>query len=328
MRVCILTEAGKGVGFGHITRCMSIYQAFEEIDVESELVVNGDETVRGYVKDGHCRVFDWLNNRETLFAELRDIDIVFIDSYLADYNLYEKISDVARIGIYFDDNIRIEYPKGFVINGAIFAERMSYPGTEDVKYLLGTKYAPLRKEFWDVPEKTIRGTLETVMIILGGADIRNLTPKILKAMRDNYPGLLLKVVIGAGFQNLAEIERCRGNNTKLIYHPNAAEMRDIMFESDAAISSCGQTLYELARVGVPTVGICVADNQLQNTKGWQEAGFLKYTCMYNSENMEKELMNFMKELTCIDIRIEMSHVGRTFVDGKGPSRIISALGIG
>ena len=32
MKVFILTESGKNMGFGHITRCLSFYQAFEEKD--------------------------------------------------------------------------------------------------------------------------------------------------------------------------------------------------------------------------------------------------------------------------------------------------------
>jgi len=269
-----------------------------------------------------------LNDREMLFAALEGSDIIFIDSYLADDDLYEKISEVAGVGAYFDDSIRIEYPKGFVVNGAVFAERMPYPERSGVRYLLGTQYTPLRREFWDVPEKSIRDTLETVVITFGGADIRNLTPKILKLLQDNYPELLVKVIVGCGFQNIAEIERHKDNNTKLIYCPDAAEIRDIMFGSDLAISSGGQTLYELARVGVPTIGVCMADNQLQNIKGWQEVGFLKYMCRYNSEGMEERLLNSLEELACSDVRVRMSQAGRALVDGKGPSRIVSALGVG
>lgn len=32
MKVFILTEGGKDIGFGHITRCLSLYHAFEERD--------------------------------------------------------------------------------------------------------------------------------------------------------------------------------------------------------------------------------------------------------------------------------------------------------
>ncbi len=30
MKVFIITEGGKNIGFGHINRCLSLYQAFEE----------------------------------------------------------------------------------------------------------------------------------------------------------------------------------------------------------------------------------------------------------------------------------------------------------
>ena len=42
MKVIILTEGGKDIGFGHITRCMSLYQAFEEKGIKSQFIVNAD----------------------------------------------------------------------------------------------------------------------------------------------------------------------------------------------------------------------------------------------------------------------------------------------
>lgn len=322
MKVCILTEGGERVGFGHIARCTSIYQAFEEVGIRPELIVNGDETIRGFVEDKNSRIFDWLSDQETLFAVLGDTDIVFVDSYLADYELYEKISDIARIGVYFDDNMRIEYPKGFVVNGAIFAERMPYPERDGVRYLLGSRYTPLKKEFWDVPEKPIRPILKTAMITFGGADIRNLTPKVLKLLRNTYPRLFKKVIVGSGFRNVAEIEKLKDKNTELIYCQGATEMKKVMLESDVAISAGGQTLYELARVGVPTIAVAVADNQSANVRGWQEVGFAEYAGDgANGELAEKisckiELMKDSNAREC------KSKLGRKIIDGAGSSRIV------
>ena len=62
MDVLILTEGGKSAGLGHITRCMSIYQAFAEVGIRPELIFNGDETIPDFVKDRNCRIFDWLND--------------------------------------------------------------------------------------------------------------------------------------------------------------------------------------------------------------------------------------------------------------------------
>jgi spore coat polysaccharide biosynthesis predicted glycosyltransferase SpsG len=322
MKVFILTEGGGNAGLGHITRCTSIYQAFEEVGIRPEFIVNGDETILGFVKDKNCRISDWLSDREPLFALVRDADIVFIDSYLADYGLYEKISDAAGIGVYFDDNIRLAYPKGFVVNGAIFAERLPYPTKDGVRYLLGSQYAPLKKEFWDVPEKPIRPILETAMITFGGADICNLTPKVLKLLQNAYPRLFKKVIVGSSFQNIADIEKLRDSNTDLIYYPDATEMKKIMLESDIAIAAGGQTLYELASVGVPTIGICDAQNQLQNIEGFRELIFLEYIGWHNDEYLEQKLEGSLNYLMNKHVRTYRSKIGRKIVDGQGAKRIL------
>jgi UDP-2,4-diacetamido-2,4,6-trideoxy-beta-L-altropyranose hydrolase len=45
-------------------------------------------------------------------------------------------------------------------------------------------------------------------------------------------------------------------------------MKHAMLETDIAISNGRQTLYKLVRVGVPTIAIGVAENQLGNIKEW------------------------------------------------------------
>jgi UDP-2,4-diacetamido-2,4,6-trideoxy-beta-L-altropyranose hydrolase len=325
MNVFILTEGGENIGLGHITRCTSIYQAFEKAGIESQLIVNGDQTVRDLLRDKNCKVFNWLNDRKILLATVKNADIVFIDSYLAGCDLYEKIANVVKTAVYIDDDIRINYPKGFVLNGAIHAEQMPYPKIKEVNYLLGARYAPLRKEFWDVPAKPIRDNLGTVMITFGGADIHNLTPKVLKWLTDACPEMFKKVIIAKSFQNTAEIERLKDSNTELIYYPNAAEMKKVMLESDIAISAGGQTLYELARIGVPTIGICIAENQLHNIEGWRNSGFLKYVGWYSDENLEQRLKSSLRYLANKRIRMHTSEIGRKVIDGQGYKHIINAI---
>ena len=325
MKVCILTEGGRNTGLGHITRCTSIYQAFEDIAIKPELIVKGDETVHDFVKDKNCKIFDWLNDRETLFALVGDADIVFIDSYLADYDLYKKISDIAGISVHFDDNVRINYPKGFVVNGAVFAEQMPYPKRKGVTYLLGAQYAPLRKEFWDVPEKSICEDLKTIMITFGGADIRNLTPKVLKLLIDAHPELRKKVIIGKGFQNTAQIEDVKDHNTELIYYPSSAEMKKLMLESDIAVAGGGQTLYELARVGVPTITVAVAGNQLDILLGWKKAGLIEYAGRWTDSDWTEKTKKYVEELTSHNLRLEKSSELRKLFDGKSTLHLVGRL---
>ena len=325
MNVFIITEGGKDIGFGHITRCLSLYQAFEERGIKPKFIINGDNDIEYLLKNINFQMFNWLDEKNKLFEMVKDADIAIIDSYLADISLYNKIANLVKISVYIDDNKRLDYPKGIVLNGNIHAETLNYPKKDGIIYLLGTKYTPLRKEFWEVPEKKIKENIESIMVTFGGDDAKNMTPKILKLLNKKYPELNKNVIIGRAYQNLDEIKKEADKNTNLIYYPDAEKMKEVMLNSDIAISAGGQTLYELARVGVPTIGICVADNQLGNIKKWKKIGFLEYAGLYNENNIIADIDKLLKNLESIKIREFKSKIGRKFVDGKGSLRVSNKL---
>jgi UDP-2,4-diacetamido-2,4,6-trideoxy-beta-L-altropyranose hydrolase len=321
MKVFIITEGGKDIGFGHITRCLSLYQAFEERGIKPKFIINGDNDIECLLKNINYQIFNWLDERNKLFTIIKDADIAIIDSYLADISLYNKIANLVKTPVYIDDNKRLDYSKGIVLNGNIHAETLNYPKNDGLIYLLGTKYTPLRKEFWEVPEKKIKEKIESIMVTFGGDDAKNMTPKILTFLNDNYPNLIKNVIIGRAFQNIDDIKKYADKNTNLIYYPDAEKIKEIMLESDIAISACGQTLNELASIGVPTIGVCIAENQLGNIKGWEKIGFLEYAGWYSKGNILEKIKNVIKYLEDMQVRKNKSKVGRKFIDGKGSLRI-------
>jgi UDP-2,4-diacetamido-2,4,6-trideoxy-beta-L-altropyranose hydrolase len=324
-KVYILTEGGFDIGFGHITRCTSLYQSFYERGIIPEFIVNGDRAVEVLLKDKKYRILNWLNEQEELFGLIKNADIAVIDSYLADYELYEKVSKVVSVPVYIDDTQRIDYSKGIVINGSIYAEELDYTRRKDVIYLLGSQYIPLRREFWDIPGKEIKESIKSAMITFGGDDTKSMTPTVLKLLTEHHPELTKDVVIGKGFQNIKEIESAADKRTNLIYFPDAEGMKKIMLESDIAISAGGQTLYELARVGVPTIAIAVADNQMNNVKGWHRAGFIRYAGWWEDEVVLENIKNSLKLLEDKSLRERMTKIGRTLVDGKGARRVVQKV---
>lgn len=323
MKVCILTEGGSDIGIGHITRCLSLYQAFEEKGVQPLFVVNGDESVKQYLKDTRHELINW--SRKDSNALLKNPDIVIIDSYLAGFEFYEEVSKSVKIVAYLDDNKRIDYPKGIVVNGTIFADELGYPSKKDIIYFLGSKYTPLRKDFWDLPEKETKQNIQSVLITFGGDDTRNLTPEILKLLNRDFPEYIKKIIIGAGYKNIAQIESLRNAETELVYSPDAEGMKQAMLEADIAISAAGQTLYELARVGVPTIAIAVADNQMNNVKGWQKTGFIEYAGWWEEQNVIEKTANSLRLLQERETRQRRSVIGKTYVDGQGARRIVEDI---
>jgi len=325
MKVFILTEGGKNIGFGHITRCLSLSQAFEEKEIIPELILNSDDNIEYLLKGIKYQKLNWIKKRDKLFELIKGTDIAIIDSYLADSSFYVQISNLVKIPVYIDDNKRLDYPDGIVVNGNIHVEKLNYPKKDGITYLLGTKYTPLRKEFWEVPQKKIKEKVESIMIAFGGDDAKNMTPKILVFLNDKYPNLIKNVIIGRSFQNIDEIKKYMNKNTNLIYYPDAEKMKEIMLESDIAISAGGQTLYELARIGVPTIGICIAENQLGSIWEWEKIGFLGNAGWYNEDNIIARVDRLLKHLENIKLRETKYKIGKKFVDGKGSLKIINRI---
>jgi UDP-2,4-diacetamido-2,4,6-trideoxy-beta-L-altropyranose hydrolase len=325
MKVFILTEGGKYIGFGHITRCIALYQVFEEKGIVPEFIVNDDGLAATLLTGKNYKISNWIEKRDEMFRYINGADIIIIDSYLAGLELYKSVSSLTKLPVYIDDNKRLDFPRGVVINGSLYAEEINYPKRDGFIYLLGCQYMPLRKEFWDVPEKVINENIKTVLVTFGATDARNLIPKVLKLLNEGYPELIKNVIVGNGFKNLEEIKVLKTPKTELIYCSTAKEMKEVMLESDIAISACGQTLYELARVGVPTIAMAIVDNQFYNANSWQRSGFISYAGWWERNKTLDNVKSSLELLKDKKVRNKMSKIGSALIDGKGSRRVVEEV---
>lgn len=321
MKVVILTEGGKNIGFGHITRCTALYQVFEERNILPTFIVNGDSSIMRLLKGKRYKIFDWLKERNRLFRQISGAEIVIVDSYFADISLYKKLSASVRIPVYMDDNKRLNYPRGIIVNATIYAEKMNYPRRKDSVYLLGSRYTPLRKEFWRVPGKKIREKVKDILITFGGMNRAVFTANILKYLLRSLPGFKYCVVLARKELNAQLQKLLKNKNIYLHYDINASDMVKLMLNCDIAISGGGQTLYELARVGVPTIAVKAVDNQINNVKGLDRAGFLKDAGCFKDSRIYENIISAIEKLQEKKVRVVKSGIGSAIVDGKGALRV-------
>jgi len=318
--VVILTEGGTKSGLGHVTRCCSLYEAFEESGYSALLVINGEPSDHPVITGKNVQFSNWIDNPADK-PYFEEGPIVIIDSYLANYECYTRYSDNFDLTISLDDNIRMNYPAGIVLNGAMFAENVEYPKDPGITYLLGAEYTPLRKEFWDVESKKLNSKIQTVLITLGGSDTRNLTGPVVDLMLKSYPDLNLKVIANSEELASSIVEKGENNRIEIIGNVDALMMKEAMLESDLAISAGGQTLYELARMGVPTIVIEVIYNQRDNVLGWSKAGFIDNSVKWDDEKFEQLILERMSVLLDPGIRQNRSDIGQKLMDGQGARRV-------
>lgn len=314
MRVAILTEAGAGIGYGHLARCTALYQAFESLDNEPELIIAGGGAPARLVSGPSHKVYDW-RAPSRLRAAAADADIVVIDSYIAGPTAYAAAAGETRVLVCLDDTARLPYPPGIVVNGAIRAARLPYPRADGVTYLLGPAFAPLRAEFWDIPVKEIVPELRTALVALGGNDVARLAPRAVAILEALRPRLDVIVVLGSGD------ETGLGERAQRLPTASAIEVLAEMLKADVCVATAGQTLTEAARVGVPTVAVCVADNQRDNAEGWSEIGFAEYAGEAGEKDLDARISDAVARLASQDERHRRCRIGRDAVDGRGALRV-------
>lgn len=257
-RVIIFTEGGDNIGFGHITRCSALYEEIESRDIEVLFVIFG-KNIDDLLKGKRYLNKDW-KDREFLKKFLKEDDYIIIDSYLADIEIYKFISESTKKCLYIDDNNRISYPKGIILNPVLYDD-VVYK-TENI-VLQGKDYIILRKEFLETTTDTVEKNID-VLITLGGTDIRNLTPKLLQIIKRINSKLKIAVVIGKAFDNIEKIEKEKNDNIEFYYNLNALEMKEIILKSKNVICGCGQSINELLYLKANFFPIVIADNQEKN----------------------------------------------------------------
>ena len=297
MNVFIITEGNAQTGYGHLTRCLAIYQGFEENGIKPTIIANCDENGEIILGEISLQVFNWVENSSRIIDIVTEADIVVIDSYLARASLYEKLYRVVNKAVYIDDTLRLDYPPGVILNGAVGAENLPYKKSEKHTYFLGLKFAPLRKEFWDLPERDFLDKRNNVLITIGGQDIRDITFDVLDAALKYSTTLNYHVVLGFNeFKNRTMAYAGWRNIT--FYHSLSAEaMRDLMLVTDIAISAAGQTSYELYQLGIPMILIQIAKNQQSNVQGFISIGAIQEALAYDDEDFIGKLHQHLDSTT-------------------------------
>jgi spore coat polysaccharide biosynthesis predicted glycosyltransferase SpsG/RimJ/RimL family protein N-acetyltransferase len=312
MRISVLTEGGGKVGFGHLARCIALIQGFRGMRTRLEIkfIVNGDARARNFLKlsRANFKIFNWLKDYKMTMGLIRGSAIVVIDSYLAPKSFYAKIkgsSESPYVAV-IDDYNRLNYDANVIINPSVCSENEAgYTKKSQVKHLAGPKYVILRKEFWMPSKKKISRNLKKVMITFGGIQHACLVAKIVD--------LLIELNL-----NFSIVKT--GNKP---FTPG--RMRSLMERADLCISAGGQTTYELARCGVPVIGICFADNQKRNLECWQKIGFIKYAGRHNRKDLRVKLRSAISNLSDYRKRLIISRLGRKLIDGKGVRRIVKFI---
>lgn len=322
---------------GHLQRCLSLATALYDFDVDCLFLANKEPAALNRIThfgfDGHtlegARSWGVDDLTQTIaMGVAHKCNAIIVDS---DCEGNEYLSRLRNAGFFvcaIEDTAPHPFACQLVVNGDAHARQLLYQSSSgDTSFLLGPEYAVLRREFWEVLPRVVRNVTENILVTLGGSDRYNLMPRILR-MLDDLPGnFTVKAIIGPFFGDLAEVKSVAGHAkhpVTLVQSPNS--VLALMLEADVAVSAGGQTLYELACVGCPTVAIRLASNQDGQLEVFAKAGFVRAVGHAEDKGVVATMGSLVLSLLGDSkSRALMASAGQRLVDGQGAMRVAKAI---
>ena len=331
MKILFRVDANSQIGMGHLQRCLSLACAFvlQGCDVtfltKQDIRANERITEFGF-KIGNIEselVFEEDLRATLTFLQHEDFQVVVVDSYEVDEDYLLALRQAGYCVVFIDDLAQMSFSCHFVINGAVYAEELNYcSSTGDTQFLLGPKYILLREEFWDIPKRAIKPEVKKILVTVGGSDPNCVTPIILDTLSNTDGDFTVDVIVGPFFDNISDIEaaamRLGNERVQLIHSP--ISVCDLMLDCDLAISGGGQTLYELAATGTPTIAMKLAQNQQGNTQGLMQANTIHVI-----EKMDALRMSVLNLRSDLCNRENMSVAGQRIVSGDGAMLVAETI---
>lgn len=352
-KLLIRADAGPAVGTGHVMRMLALGQAWvkqggEVVFVCGELPSSLTKRLeqRFQLSNVSGKAGSSEDAQQTLeLAQAFQPDWITLDGYRFD-DPFQEIVKRSNIPLFVMDDYRhaSHQHADFVLNQNSYASADDYDRHDNSQMLLvGPKYLLLREEFVGAHEsrsvaRKNSNDVRKILVTFGGSDPDNWTLKTLQVLSDlKRRRLTVDCVVGACYEHFAELEMFKKTcSLNVRIHQYVEQMTSLMSKTDLAITAGGSTCYELARCGVPSIVVAIADNQLAIANWMHENGIMlsidenepeplagsgKNTCR------ETRLINAIRQMICdVERRQKMSQKGMTIVDGKGAQRVVDKMG--
>ena len=357
MRIVFRVDASLQIGTGHVMRCLTLADALHGEDTCCHFVCREHsghllETIRarGYkvhtlpctesvsaevVEEyEHWLGCDWhadaMQVKEVLSG--LDADWLIVDHYALDWRWERLVAAHCRALMVIDDLATRAHECTLLLDQNLGRESIDYAALVPISstILAGPRYALLRPEFSGLREKSLtrraKGSINQVLISLGGIDKDNATGAVLDALRTCRlpPKCRLVVVMGGQAPWLSEVcqqaEAMPWATDVLI---NISDMAQRMTDSDLAIGAAGSTAWERCCLGLPALMVVLAENQWPGARALaasQAAGLVG-----EQHEISVQLPQLISEMMRASALAAMSGRASHITDGEGASRVVAMM---
>ena len=287
------------MGSGHLMRCLTLAVALREkgaevLFISRELPGNLISYVKSKDFSVHClpaprldREFQpesqhagWLSvpwqvdaEEVTQILKKKDRqDWVIVDHYALDKRWETQVRPFTKRIMVIDDIADRPHDSDILLDQNLYQDMDTrYDGLVPMycKKLLGPEFVLLRAEFIEA-RKNLRirdGSVKRILIFFGGSDPTNETGKALDAVATlNRQDIAIDVVVGNANPHKDRIQHICTKMPSTTFYCQVENMAELMANANLGIGAGGSTMWERCYLGLPSITVVIAENQLEITK--------------------------------------------------------------
>jgi UDP-2,4-diacetamido-2,4,6-trideoxy-beta-L-altropyranose hydrolase len=286
--------------------------SIDELAHSSWLGLSQAQDAKATVKALSGQVYDWL----------------IVDHYALDVRWENIVRTSVKKIMVIDDLADRHHDCDILLDQNYYADiQTRYKGKvpSHCQLLLGPNYALLREEFRAFREqiKVRNGKVKKVLVFFGGVDADNFTFQAIEVLAELNTGLKVDVVIGVQHP----FKEMIGNacvKHGYVCHIQTPYMAKLMAEADLAIGAGGSASWERCCLGLPSLLVALADNQIGIAKELSAIS----ACAYIGNRDEVSLKKWLTQLIANqELTQKISENAFSIVDGLGVHRVTKEMGV-
>lgn len=364
MNIVFRCDASIQIGTGHVMRCLTLADELARQGANCYFICREHKgnlikliAEKGYdtyklkieSKSSHYEKKDnepvlfhskWLGSSQEedaiqseVFIRTLQPEWLVIDHYALNSYWEQKLRPHCNNILVIDDLADRKHDCEILIDQTFDRDKQNYKNLvpNHCEILCGTTYALLRPEFskWRhySLERRKNCSLQHVLINLGGVDKDNITSLILQSLkRVPLPkSCKITVVMGTTSPWLTNvITKANQLPWSTEVKTGVSNMAELMANSDLAIGAAGSTSWERCCLGLPTIMLVIAENQLLVAKNLEDSGAVKV--ILNDYSLTQILNEYLCQFIQNPKKLKaMSQSSADILDGYGTYKVIEQM---
>ena len=358
-KIFFRVDASHEIGSGHVMRCMALANFLRKENLECFFIcrelpgnliqyIRGEgflvstlsstdgapENCSGYPAHYQWLGVDWLKDAEETSHILRNqkVDWLIVDHYSIDVRWELAVKHSCDHIMVIDDLADRCHACDILLDQNLGRSAIDYSKflNENSLLLIGPQYALLRDEFQLARnQKKIaapKNKQKKIMISMGGVDQENITNQVLDELIkiDNIQEFQLTVILGSKSPNIRLVkERILDCPFPVELVIDCREMAKRIREVDLIIGGAGSSSWERCSLGVPSIAIIMAENQIMIARALQR---INAAVALSTSEIPSKLSKIVLDLISDPMALKaMSNVAYSVADGLGNSRVYKSM---